>query len=85
VKQVCKPNPVPAKSEGSTGSDHSSSPEIASWIEHPTRMFNGAGHASIPIWTCSVWGLPGLLIAKQPVRSYRTISPLPKEAVMSDK
>jgi len=40
-------------------------------------MSNGAGHAFIPIWICSVWGLPGLFIAKQPVRSYRTFSPLP--------
>jgi hypothetical protein len=85
VKQVYKPNPVSAKRERSTGSGHSSSPEIASWIEHPTRMSDGAGHASIPIWICSVWGLPGLLIAKQPVRSYRTISPLPQKTVLSDE
>ena len=76
MKQVYKPNPVPTKHERSVGSGHSSSPEISSWIKHPTRMSNGAGHASIPIWNCSMWGLPGLFIAKQPVRSYRTISPL---------
>src|SRR5262245_43593274 len=25
-------------------------------------MSNGAGHAFIPIWICSVWGLPGCLL-----------------------
>jgi hypothetical protein len=85
VKQVYKPNPVPVKRESSTGSGHSSSPEVTLRVKHPTRMSNGAGHASIPIWICSVWGLPGLPIAKQPVRSYRTISPLPGKAVVRDE
>jgi hypothetical protein len=85
VKQVYKPNPVPVKRESSAGSGHSSSPEVTLRVKHPTRMSNGAGHASIPIWICSVWGLPGLPIAKQPVRSYRTISPLPGKAVVRDE
>src|SRR5262245_19707333 len=78
VKQIYKPNPVPIEPEGFLGSGHSSSPEVTFRVEHPTRMSNGAGHASIPIWICSVWGLPGLPIARQPVRSCRTISPLPR-------
>ena len=56
---------------------HSSSLKVASQVQHPTRMSSGAGRASIPIWICSVWGFPGLFFAKQPVRSYRTFSPLP--------
>jgi len=59
------------------GGGHSSRLRVASQFQHPTRMSNGAGHAFIPIWICSVWGLPGLFITKQPVRSYRTFSPLP--------
>ena len=60
-----------------SGGGHSSRLRVASQFQHPTRMSSGAGHAFIPIWICSVWGLPGLFIAKQPVRSYRTFSPLP--------
>ena len=38
--------------------------------------------ASLPIWSCSVWGLPCLppLLAAA-VRSYRTFSPLPRGSV----
>ena len=28
-----------------------------------------------------MWGLPGMLVAKHPVRSYRTISPLPQKGI----
>jgi len=30
-----------------------------------------------PIWSCSGWGLQGQAVSSLPVRSYRTISPLP--------
>jgi hypothetical protein len=33
---------------------------------------------NIPTWSCSGWGLPGNVVANTPVRSYRTISPLPR-------
>ncbi len=75
IRQSYKPNSVPRDS--SRGHGHSSSPAVSCRLQLPTRMSNGAGHAFIPIWNCSVWGFPGLSIAEQPVRSYRTISPLP--------
>ena len=38
----------------------------------------GAGHAwCLPIWPCFGWGLHGRPVTGTPVRSYRTISPLP--------
>jgi len=33
---------------------------------------------SIPIVPCSAWGLPGRHVTMPPVRSYRTVSPLPR-------
>jgi hypothetical protein len=36
-----------------------------------------ASNHSTPIWPCTRWGLPGQHVAMLPVRSYRTISPLP--------
>ena len=30
------------------------------------------------LWPCSRWGLPGVYVSVDPVRSYRTISPLPR-------
>ena len=40
-----------------------------------TWLFRGA---SLPIWSCSVWGLPCLRLTAGAVRSYRTFSPLPR-------
>jgi len=34
-----------------------------------------------PVRPCSRWGLPGRCVSTTPVRSYRTISPLPRTAV----
>ena len=31
----------------------------------------------VPAWPCTGWGLPGRRVTAPPVRSYRTISPLP--------
>jgi len=41
------------------------------------RMGYEPGKLSSPIWSCTGWGLPGSSVATAPVRSYRTISPLP--------
>ena len=41
-----------------------------------TRGVGGQRHPP-PIWPCSGWGLPGPPVARRPVRSCRTISPLP--------
>jgi hypothetical protein len=75
TRQGYKPNSV--LKDFSRSHDHSSSPTVSRLIQLPTRMSDGAGHAFIPIWNCSMWGLPGLPIAGQPVRFYRTFSPLP--------
>src|SRR5690606_31749966 len=40
------------------------------------RRHRGQRH-SLPIWSCSRWGLPCRSVAGLAVRSYRTISPLP--------
>jgi len=39
---------------------------------------DGPGALCPSIWSCSRWGLPGRHVAMPPVRSYRTISPLPE-------
>ena len=45
-------------------------------LKLPTRTRRGPRH-SAPIWHCSGWGLAGRSVSRPPVRSYRTISPLP--------
>ena len=35
-------------------------------------------YGGIPIVPCSTWGLPGRRVTTPPVRSYRTVSPLPR-------
>ena len=42
----------------------------------PTRRIGGQRHLLL-FGPCSRWGLPGRRVATPPVRSYRTISPLP--------
>jgi hypothetical protein len=39
--------------------------------------WDSAGSVDVPAWPCTGWGLPGRRVAAPPVRSYRTISPLP--------
>ena len=41
---------------------------------------SGPGRTFSPIRPCSGWGLPGRPVSGAPVRSYRTISPLPAKA-----
>jgi len=45
-----------------------------------TRKVGGQRHA-FPIWSCCRWGLPGSPVARTPVVSYTTFSPLPFRAV----
>ncbi len=47
---------------------HSSRPCIAAWLKRPTRRFGAPSRSacavrrnSLPIWSCSVWGLPCLV------------------------
>src|SRR5690606_30272165 len=35
-------------------------------------------HAPDPIWACTGWGLPSRPVTRPLVRSYRTVSPLPR-------
>ena len=39
--------------------------------------WDSAGSVIVPAWPCTWWGLPGRRVTAPPVRSYRTISPLP--------
>jgi hypothetical protein len=57
---------------------HSSRPDVAVWLQQPTREQRGPRYRS-PIWSCSEWGLPcRTTLAPYAVRSYRTLSPLPR-------
>jgi len=56
---------------------HSSRPDVAVWLQQPTREQRGPRYRS-PIWSCSEWGLPcRTTLTPYAVRSYRTLSPLP--------
>src|SRR3954451_6197725 len=39
--------------------------------------WDSAGSVDVPAWPCTGWGLPGRRVTTPPVRSYRTVSPLP--------
>ena len=57
---------------------HSSRPDVAVWLQQPTREQRGPRYRS-PIWSCSEWGLPcHATLTPRAVRSYRTLSPLPR-------
>ena len=72
-----KPSSVPRKGHPRRGGDHSSGTTVAGRLMRPTRKTR-AGHS------CSLFGLApgGVCLASRvtasPVRSYRTISPLPR-------
>ena len=46
-------------------------------LKQPTRTRRGQRH-EVPIRSCSRWGLPCRPVTRLAVRSYRTISPLPR-------
>lgn len=56
---------------------HFSRAPVALRLQRPTREVSGQRRPS-PIWPCSGWGLPGRPVTRPPVRSYRTVSPLPR-------
>ena len=66
----------PADKPGSVVDSHSSRRTVTRTLKQPTRRHCGPQH-SLPIWSCSRWGLPCRSVARLAVRSYRTISPLP--------
>jgi|GEM_PF-3091733 len=68
----------PADKPGSVVSSHSSGPCVAARFKRPTRERRGQRHGP-PIRSCSRWGLPcHAALAPRAVRSYRTVSPLPR-------
>ena len=66
-----------ADKPGSVVDSHSSRRIVADTLKQPTRRHRGPRH-SLPIWSCSRWGLPCRSVTGLAVRSYRTISPLPR-------
>jgi len=70
AESACKP--------GSVLNSHSSRPDVAVRLKQPTREQRGPRQCS-PIWSCSEWGLPcHAALSPRAVRSYRTVSPLPR-------
>ena len=67
----------PADKPGSVVDSHSSRRIVTDTLKQPTRTRRGPRH-EVPIWSCSRWGLPCRPVARLAVRSYRTISPLPR-------
>ena len=67
----------PACKPGSVVDSHSSRRRVTATLKQPTRRHCGPQH-SLPIWSCSRWGLPCRSVTRLAVRSYRTISPLPR-------
>ncbi len=67
----------PADKPGSVVDSHSSRRIVTDTLKQPTRRHRGPRHC-LPIWSCSRWGLPCRSVAGLAVRSYRTISPLPR-------
>ena len=67
----------PADKPGSVLDSHSSRRNVTVTLKQPTRTRRGPRH-EVPIWSCSRWGLPCRPVARLAVRSYRTISPLPR-------
>jgi hypothetical protein len=67
----------PADKPGSVVDSHSSRRRVTATLKQPTRRHRGPRHC-LPIWSCSRWGLPCRSVAGLAVRSYRTVSPLPR-------
>lgn len=67
----------PADKPGSVVDSHSSRRSVTTTLKQPTRRHRGPRHC-LPIWSCSRWGLPCRSVAGLAVRSYRTVSPLPR-------
>src|SRR5256714_5027873 len=59
------------------GSHPSATPLDAAGLAALRPTWDSAGSVIVPAWPCTGRGLPGRRVAAPPVRSYRTISPLP--------
>ena len=68
----------PACKPGSVEDSHSSRRRVTTPLQRSTRTHRGQRHC-VPIRPCSGWGLPcPVALAPRAVRSYRTVSPLPR-------
>ena len=66
-----------ADKPGSVVGNHSSGTCVTAGLKRPTRTRRGP-RQRVPIWSCSRWGLPCRSVTRLAVRSYRTVSPLPR-------
>ncbi len=91
VERVCKPNSVPCAARNGMrrvavihlgpllrGGSSNLPGCLARVSAENARL--ATGRRFTPIWSCTGWGFPGGRVATPPVRSYRTISPLPDPA-----
>ena len=78
-QSACKPNPVPSAAEAALGDDHSSSPAITRGVQRPTRWLRADRPDNATLFGLAPRGVwPATRVAASAVRSYRTISPLPR-------
>ena len=85
LREVANPLPAqragsaePACKPGSVEDSHSSRRRVTTPLQRSTRTHRGPRHG-VPIRPCSGWGLPcPVALAPRAVRSYRTVSPLPR-------
>ena len=77
MQRACKPDSVPPPKRKRRPS--LSTPHRCGALAANPGVVTGRAPSS-PIWPCSGWGLHGRPVARTPVRSYRTISPLPDES-----
>ena len=77
VRGTLKEVAEPADKPGPVLDSHSSRRNVTATLKQPTRRHCGP-QCCLPIWPCSRWGLPCRPVARLAVRSYRTISPLPR-------
>ena len=62
---------------------HPSAPSLRGRAEALRPTWDSAGSVNVPAWPCTGWGLPSRRVTTPPVRSYRTISPLPATELCS--
>jgi len=76
-REAARKSAKSADKPGSVVDSHSSRRRVTATLKQPTRRHRGPRHG-LPIWFCSRWGLPYRSVAGLVVRSYRTVSPLPR-------
>jgi hypothetical protein len=78
-KRPCKPSPVSRSGRPARGGDHSSRPDVAGGLERSTREPRAG--SPLPYSTLLRVGFAWPTLSPgSPVRSYRTVSPLPSDS-----